>query len=89
MLSFQVFQHGLSFSFRKSRTFLLKVSELFHGREAPGFLLPFLDKTYKKAMSQRPAFDKADDFYVCRQTSLSGAWGSQTCQCEVQQVSAA
>lgn len=69
MLSFQVFQHGFSFSLRKSGTFLLKVSELLRSREAPGFLLPFLDKTYKNAMNQRPAFAKADDFYGCRQDS--------------------
>lgn len=71
MLSFQVFPRGSSFSLRKSGSFLLKVSEL---------LLPFLDKTYKNAIHQRPAFASTDDVYGCGQdSSLRGP-------CEVQQV---
>lgn len=89
MLSFQVFQQGFSFSFRKSKTFLLKLSELLHDREAPVFLLPFLDKTYKNAMNQRQLLTKLMTFMAVHSTSLSGAWESQTCLCEVQQVSAA
>lgn len=37
-------KNGFSFLFRKGETCLLKVSELLRGREALGFLLPFLDK---------------------------------------------